>query len=97
MIEFWLTGRLFPNLNFRNLPTQRVYVPKGYGHALRNESDQPVDILVVFNAGDYQSIDLNDWIATNPSSVLGNTFQISPELVDKLPRRDQIFIAPPHP
>jgi oxalate decarboxylase len=67
------------------------------GHALRNESDQPVDILVVFNAGDYQSIDLNDWIATNPSSVLGNAFQIPPGLVDKLPRRDQIFIAPPRP
>ena len=73
------------------------YVPKGYGHALRNESDQPVDILVVFNAGHYQSIDLNDWIATNPSSVLGNTFQIPPGLVDKLPRRDQIFIPPPRP
>lgn len=73
------------------------YVPKGYGHALRNESDQPVDILVVFNAGDYQSIDLNDWIATNPSSVLGNTFQIPPELVGKLPRHDQIFITPPRP
>ena len=73
------------------------YVPKGYGHALRNDSDQPLDVLVVFNAGDYQSIDLNDWIATNPDSVLGNTFQITPELVEKLPRRDRLFITPAKP
>jgi oxalate decarboxylase len=73
------------------------YVPKGYGHGLRNDSDQPLDVLVVFNSGDYQSIDLNDWIATNPDSVLGNTFQISPELVEKLPRRDRLFIAPAKP
>ena len=73
------------------------YVPKGYGHALRNDSDQPLDVLVVFNSGDYQSIDLNDWIATNPDSVLGNTFQITPELVEKLPRRDRLFITPAKP
>ena len=73
------------------------YVPRGYGHALRNDSDQPVDILVVFNAGDYQSIDLNDWIATNPNSVLGNTFQIPPELIEKLPQRDRLFVTPAKP
>jgi oxalate decarboxylase len=56
-----------------------------------------LDVLVVFNSGDYQSIDLNDWIATNPDSVLGNTFQIPPELVEKLPRRDRLFIAPAKP
>lgn len=73
------------------------YVPRGYGHALRNDSDQPVDILVVFNAGDYQSINLNDWIATNPNSVLGNTFQIPPELIEQLPRRNRLFAAPATP
>lgn len=73
------------------------YVPKGYGHALRNSSKQPVDILVVFNDGDYQSIDLNDWISTNPDSVLGNTFQISPDLVEKLPRGDKLFVLPAKP
>jgi oxalate decarboxylase len=73
------------------------YVPRGYGHALRNDSDQPVDILVVFNAGNYQSINLNDWIATNPNSVLGNTFQIPPELIEQLPRRNRLFAAPTTP
>ncbi|WP_411870701.1 cupin domain-containing protein [Vulcanococcus limneticus] len=67
------------------------YVPKGYGHALRNDSSKPVDILVVFNDGDYQSIDLDGWIATNPDSVLGNTFQVPAGIVEALPRRSSIF------
>lgn len=73
------------------------YVPKGYGHAIRNSSQKPLDIVVVFNDGDYQSIDLSNWLASNPSSVLGNTFQISPELTKKLPVQDTIFSLPTQP
>lgn len=70
------------------------YVPKGYGHALLNSSSKPVDILVVFNEGDYQSIDLDDWIASNPDSVLGNTFQLPAGIVEKLPRSGSVFSSP---
>lgn len=70
------------------------YVPKGYGHALRNDSQKPVDILIVFNDGNYQSIDLNDWITSNPNSALGNTFQLSPEMLEKLPRKNKLFLSP---
>jgi oxalate decarboxylase len=73
------------------------YVPKGYGHAIRNSSQKPLDIVVVFNDGDYQSIDLSNWLASNPSSVLGNTFQISPELTKQLPVQDTIFSLPTQP
>lgn len=69
------------------------YVPKGYGHALRNSSDQPLDVLIVFNDGNYQSIDLNDWIASNPNSVLENVFQISPQLLEKMPRNSKVLIS----
>ncbi|WP_126147444.1 cupin domain-containing protein [Synechococcus elongatus] len=68
------------------------YVPKGYGHALRNSSDQPLDVLIVFNDGDYQSIDLNDWIMSNPNTVLDDVFQLSPQLLDKLPTESEILI-----
>lgn len=68
------------------------YVPKGYGHALRNSSDQPLDVLIVFNDGDYQSIDLNDWIMSNPNTVLDDVFQLSPQLLDKLPKESEILI-----
>lgn len=69
------------------------YVPKGYGHALRNSSDQPLEVLIVFNDGNYQSIDLNDWIASNPNSVLENVFQISPQLLEKMPRNSKVLIS----
>ncbi|AZB72217.1 cupin domain-containing protein [Synechococcus elongatus] len=69
------------------------YVPKGYGHALRNSSDQPLEVLIVFNDGNYQSIDLNDWIASNPNSVLENVFQISPQLLEKMPRNSNVLIS----
>ncbi|MFZ5782535.1 MAG: cupin domain-containing protein [Pseudomonadota bacterium] len=71
------------------------YVPKGYGHALKNPSkDVPAEILIVFNAGDYQSIELDDWMATNPSNALADTFQVPPNLVDRLPRAPRKFAVP---
>ncbi|WP_330203709.1 hypothetical protein [Cyanobacterium sp. Dongsha4] len=48
----------------------------------------------MFDNGDYQSIDLNDWIMSNPNSALGNTFQLSPEMLEKLPVNDQLFLYP---
>jgi oxalate decarboxylase len=71
------------------------YVPKGYGHALKNPSkDQPAAILIVFNAGDYQSIELDQWMATNPTNALADTLQIPSGLVDRLPRAPRKFVAP---
>ncbi len=69
-----------------------AYVPRGYGHALRNTSKGPTDVLVVFNDGDYQSINLNDWLATNPTSVVANNLQIPQSLSDQLPEANTDFI-----
>jgi oxalate decarboxylase len=68
------------------------YVPMGYGHALRNTSSGPTDVLVVFNNGDYESINLNDWLATNPTSVVANNLQIPISLADQLPKGNQDFL-----
>jgi oxalate decarboxylase len=67
------------------------YVPMGYGHALRNGGNTPTDVLVVFNSGDYQSINLSEWLASNPTSVVANNLQISTALADRLPKRDADF------
>lgn len=69
-----------------------AYVPRGYGHALRNTAKGPTDVLVVFNDGDYQSINLNDWLATNPTSVVANNLQIPQSLSDQLPKDNADFI-----
>jgi len=47
--------------------------------------------LLVFNDGEYQSINLNGWLASSPSSVVANNMDISEQLVDQLPRRNQDF------
>ena len=67
------------------------YVPMGYGHALRNGGSTATDVLVVFNNGDYQSINLSEWLASNPASVVANNLQIPPALADRLPKRDADF------
>lgn len=71
------------------------YVPMGYGHALRNTSDGPTYVLVVFNDGNYESINLNDWLATNPTSVVANNLQIPVPLADQLPRVNREFAPAP--
>lgn len=68
------------------------YVPMGYGHALRNTAEGPTDILVVFNDGNYQTINLNEWLATNPASVLSNNLRIPKSLTDQLPKDNADFI-----
>jgi oxalate decarboxylase/phosphoglucose isomerase-like protein (cupin superfamily) len=60
-------------------------------HALRNTFDGPTDVLVVFNDGAYESINLNDWLATNPTSVVANNLQIPVPLADQLPRATSEF------
>jgi oxalate decarboxylase len=64
----------------------------GYGHALRNTAEGPTDILVVFNDGNYQTINLNEWLATNPASVLSNNLHIPKSLTDQLPKDNADFI-----
>ena len=72
------------------------YVPLGYGHALKNPSTvTPAEILIVFNAGDYQSMDLDQWISTNPVSTLSKSLQMPVETVEKLlPKKKEIFVGP---
>lgn len=69
-----------------------AYVPRGYGHALRNTAKGPTDVLVVFNDGIYQSINLNEWLATSPPNVVANTLQIPQSLSDLLPKGNADFI-----
>ncbi len=68
------------------------YIPQGYGHSIENTGDKPARILIGFNAGIYETIDLAQWIAGNPADVLATNFGQSTELVQKLPHQD-VFVA----
>ena len=68
------------------------YIPQGYGHSLENVGDKPCRILIGFNTGVYETIDLSQWIAGNPADVLATNFGKPASLFEKFPRND-VFIS----
>ncbi|WP_165071057.1 cupin domain-containing protein [Paludisphaera rhizosphaerae] len=69
------------------------YIPQGYGHSVENVGDKPCRLLIGFNTGVYETIDLSQWIAGNPVDVLATNFSKPASLFEKFPRKD-VFIAP---
>jgi oxalate decarboxylase len=69
------------------------YVPQGYGHSLENAGEKLCRVLIGFNSGIYEEIDLTEWMAGNPIDVLATNFGKPAELFEKFPKRD-VFIAP---
>jgi oxalate decarboxylase len=69
------------------------YIPTGYGHSVENDSnDKPARVLIAFNTGHYQAIDLSLWLSANPDYLLAANFARPESLIEKLPRR-RVFIA----
>ncbi len=68
------------------------YIPQGYGHSIENVGDTPCRVLIGFNTGIYETIDLSQWIAGNPADVLATNFGKPAGLFEKFPSRD-VFIA----
>jgi oxalate decarboxylase len=68
------------------------YIPQGYGHSLENVGDKKCRILIGFNSGTYNEIDLSEWIAGNPVDVLATNFGQPAALFEKFPHSD-VFIA----
>jgi oxalate decarboxylase len=68
------------------------YVPQGYGHSIENVGKKKCRVLIGFNSGLYEDIDLTEWIAGNPVDVLATNFGKPASLFQKFPRRD-VFIS----
>ena len=69
------------------------YIPQGYGHSIENVGSERSRILIAFNSGIYESIDLSAWIAGNPVDVLATNFNKPESLIGTFPRKD-VFISP---
>lgn len=69
------------------------YIPQGYGHSLENTGDRPCRVLIGFNSGIYEDIDLTEWMAGNPVDVLATNFGKPASLFERFPNKD-VFIAP---
>jgi oxalate decarboxylase len=69
-----------------------AYIPQGYGHSIENIGDERASILIVFNSGHYQTIDLSQVLAGNPADVLATNFSQHASCFDKFPRKD-VFLT----
>ncbi|HEY7312870.1 MAG TPA: cupin domain-containing protein [Gemmataceae bacterium] len=68
------------------------YIPQGYGHSIENVGDGKCRVLIGFNSGIYEEIDLSAWIAGNPLDVLATNFGKPAALFEKFPHKD-VFIT----
>ena len=71
-----------------------AYIPQGYGHSIENIDTTRGRILIGLNTGDYQAIDLSQWVASNPGYLLADHFGIPETVLAKFPK-ERAFIAPP--
>jgi oxalate decarboxylase len=69
------------------------YIPQGYGHSLENVGAERARILIVFNSGSYETIDLSQLLAGQPVDVLTTNFGAPPATFERFPKRD-VYIAP---
>jgi len=68
------------------------YIPQGYGHSLENVGSDPARILIVFNSGMYETVNLSQWIAGQPADVLAVNFGRPAATFDAFPKRN-VFMA----
>ena len=69
------------------------YIPQGYGHSVENVGTGKARILIAFNTGEYQAIDLSEWLASNPDYLLAAHFNQPQSVIERFPKRD-VFVAP---
>ena len=69
------------------------YIPQGFGHSIENIGDKRCRILIGFNTGRYEAIDLSQWIAGNPVEILASNFSQPASVIEQFPH-ERVFIAP---
>jgi len=65
------------------------FVPQGYGHYIEQLGNEPTELLILFNSGEYQEISLANWLGANPSSILSANFGIPDDAIGRLPRKER--------
>lgn len=71
-----------------------AYIPQGYGHSVENIGTKPGRMLIAFNTGHYEAVDLSTWMASNPTYLLADHFGKSKAVFEKFPKK-RVFIGPP--
>jgi oxalate decarboxylase len=55
-------------------PGDAVYIPAGFGHAVKNTGDDDLEIVQTWDKGKFEEIDLDQWVRSSPSYLLTNNF-----------------------
>lgn len=69
------------------------YVPMGAGHYIKNTGNEKLIVLLGFNSGRYEAIDLSSWISGNPTDLLEGNFGVGKEIINAFPKSNK-FILP---
>jgi oxalate decarboxylase len=60
-------------------PGDAVYIPAGFGHAIRNSGNEDLEIVQTWDNGKFEEIDLDKWVRASPNYLLANNFPGVPE------------------
>ena len=55
-----------------------VYIPAGFGHALKNTGDEVFEVVQTWDKGKFEEIDLDQWVRASPNYLLANNFAGAP-------------------
>jgi hypothetical protein len=62
-----------------------VYIPAGFGHAIKNTGDDNLEIVQTWDKGKFEEIDLDRWVRSSPNYLLANNFfGASPSTIAKM-------------
>ena len=60
-------------------PGDAVYIPAGFGHAIRNSGNEDLEIVQTWDNGKFEEIDLDKWVRASPNYLLANNFTGVPD------------------
>jgi oxalate decarboxylase len=64
------------------------FINQGHGHYIEQIGDEPTEIIILFNSGEYQEISLANWLGGNPVSLLIDNFGVPKDVIDRFPKRE---------
>jgi|SRR5215469_3969727 len=70
------------------------YFPTGIPHSIQGLHPDGAEFLLVFDDGnfsEYETVLLTDWMAHTPTDVLSANFGVSPQAMEKMPRREKFI------
>jgi oxalate decarboxylase len=61
-------------------PGDAIYIPAGFGHAIKNTGDDNLEIVQTWDNGKFEEIDLDDWVRSSPNYLVTNNSRGCPSL-----------------